>query len=619
MLIKSNCFGRIIVAGFLLVCLVCVTIPTGVAQGTRKDDDAAKKEYKARVRDQIASFIDNVFYEFNDLKDKCSLATRVELAEQLIKFLAQKRPAQCRRLLDSLFAETLDVLSKGKESSKPSSSVNEERSVTLAINKILRIAAGISGKLARDYLNRYIEAEREIEEKKARPSSDYYLRLGVEAVDANPNLAFDIGQEFLKQGPKINTDVLRFMYQLNEKDVSLADKFLIDVLRNIRSRKGRDVNELLLIYSYVFGLDVIPVVSARGILPLYVPYKPLSEASPVSLSTVRLFLMTASEILLDDSRYDSNFAHLLWGAEGDLFMIKIIEHQVSQSLPQMAASIKERQNFLASCVTAERASVVESDIDKWSRAAKKERMRQNEESSPEDKETLLQKAGKSTKPDEKDMLYYEAANLAVEKREYGEAVEICEKISDSSRASVKDFIVFAIVQIEHKQGSPDTAREWAKQVSDLTQRAYLLTLIAQTSINRKQKEFEQMMDILGEVESLVSGIKDAREKVSVLAGIGTVFSRVGHNKAFEYFQEAIAQANKTENFPGTSFITRAVKVGDHFFSYSLYDQNLSLSELIFQQAQRDFFEASLLVDSLKSPLARFRARLTLYKAGITEN
>ncbi len=615
--INSNRFGPITAASILLANLICVTIPTGFAQEVRKeDDDTAKKEYRARIRERITYYIDNVFYEFDDLKDKISLTTRVELAEQLIKLLAQKRSAQCRKLLDSLFSEVLDALGKDSESSIPSSSVNEQRSLTLVINKILRIAAGMSGKLARDYINKYMEAEREIEKKKSHPSSDYYLRLGIEAVEANPNLAFDIGQEFLKQKPKINTSVLRFMYQLSEKDASLADKFLIDVLRNIKFQKGRDVNELLLIYSYAFGLNVIPTVSPKGISTLYVPYKPLSGASPVSPATVRLFLMVASEILLDDSRYDSNFAQLIWGAEGDLFAIKIIESHASQSFPQVSASLRERRDFLVSYLSAERVSLVASEIDKWSEAAQQERMRQNEEASPEDQDTLLQRAEKSAKPDERDRLYYEAANLAIEKREYREAVEICEKMSDSLRASAKDFIAFTIAQIEHKQGRPDAAREWAKQVSDLTQRVCLLTLIAQSLASRKQKEFDRIMDILGEAESIVSGIKDAREKVYVLAGIGTVFSHIGHSKAFDYLYESIAQTNRTDTFPSATSLTRTLKVGDHFFSYSFYDQKLSLSELIFQQAKKNFFETSFLVDSLKSPLARFRAGLTLCKAGL---
>jgi ribosomal protein L22 len=615
MLISSSRFIRIAVAVFLVVCLNCATTPTGAAQEVKKnDDDAAKKEYKARVREQTVSLIDSLFFEIDELKDKHGLGVRVELAEQLIKLLAQKRSLRCRQLLDSLFAESLELISK---SPKTDSSINEQRITAQAINKILRIAAGMSGKLARDYLNRYVEAEREMAEKKARPLSGYYLRLGAEAVEASPNLAFDIGQEFLKQEPKIGTDVLRFMYQLSEKDVSLADKFLIEALRNIKSQKGRDVNELLLIHSYVRGLNIIPAVSAKGMTPLYVPYKPLPESSRVAPSTISFFLMTASEILLDDSRYSSN--QPLWGAEGDMLAIKIIEPQISQSLPLVAVRLRERQNVLASYLADERAAFVEAEIDKWNRAAQKDRMRQDEESSPQDRETLLQKAEKSVRPDEKDMLYYEAANLAVEKREYSEAVEICEKISESSRAPVRDFIVFTIAQIELKQGRLDAAKEWARQSSDLTQQACLLTLIARSSINEKKKEFVKASDILGEVESLVSGIRDAREKVYVLAGMGTVSAPIARNKSYEYLQEAIAQANKAESFPTDASITRVVKVGDRFFLYSFYDQELSLSQLIFQHTQKDFFETSFLVDTLKSPLARFRARLALCKAGTMEN
>ena len=627
---RLQCSNRIAFVPIVLASM-WVTAPITVTAQTGSVGDATSgKEYRARVREQLPFCLDTLTNEFNNLDERHSLATRVDVAEQLMQFLARERPAQARKLLDSIFAESLEALKRANETSdtpKRSSPGYGQQSVTSTIGRILRLAARLDAKLEKVYLKTFLDAEREIVEKHARTASDR-LKLGVEIIDADPNWAFAIAKDSLGQSAALGTSVLDFLYQLHKKDPALADRLLAAVLNNIKARRATDVNDLLLIHSYIAGLSVVPFVSAQGLVPVHVPYKPINEPAMVSPSTAALFYRVASELLLDNNRYNSNLPPPLWGMEGDLVAIRILEHQISQLGPDIAAAMVARKILLASYVAAERSSSVDRAVDQWSQTVKTEQ--NGSEASSEDRDSLLERASKAAKTDEKDQLYYQAADLAIAKGEYLAALEITDKISEPVRQSVNDFIVLTIARAKLTEGRGDKAREWAKKISDATQRAYMLTLIARSSIDSKRKAPDKtahvldesegtFREVLDEAQASVGEVKESGEKVPVLAGIGNTYLRIDQNKAYSCLQDTIAEANSAERYSSLGPVNRFIRFGNSGFSYSLYDEkDLSLSELIVQQSRRDFFATLSLVDGIKNPLVRIRARIALYRGAHSE-
>jgi tetratricopeptide (TPR) repeat protein len=480
----------------------------------------------------------------------------------------------------------------------------------------MRIAAYLDRKLEKTYQDRFLDTERELVERSPAAAADR-LKLGLEIVEADPNWAVTIAKATLGPTTRLGVTVLDFLYQVSKKDPGLADQFLASVVQNIKQRRGLDINELLLLHSYVTGSSVLPSWSAQGLVSVYVPYKPLHETTVVSPLTRSMFFQVASEILLDGSRYAAGVEKPVWSMEGDLAAIRILEPRLRQWLPQLDAAVLDRQLTLTSYVSTEKRSSMERALDEMRRKLDSEKALL--EASSVSADSLIEKAEKTVGVDQRDELYFQAADLAMAKGAYLEAFEITEKLSLPLRESVNDFFLLGMARGKLSDSQFDTAADLAKRISDPTLRVYVLTLLARASINAKSKYPNEATEILAQAEGAVREVKQGAERVSVLAGIGNVYSRIDQNIAYSYLADAVAQCNAVENLSNPGSISRLVRVGSSSFSYSLYgERDLSLWELVVQQSRRDFFSTLFVVDSIKDPLIRIRARIALYRGADSE-
>lgn len=88
-------------------------------------------------------------------------------------------------------------------------------------------------------------------------------------------------------------------------------------------RQGYDLNELLLLYSYVFSPKKVPYLTPRGLSLLQIPdYFDVSKDYTVDPKVAVLYLQTAMQVVLDLSRYSTDrIARLAAGVPGDFYFL----------------------------------------------------------------------------------------------------------------------------------------------------------------------------------------------------------------------------------------------------------------------------------------------------------
>lgn len=569
-------------------------------QGARKSRDA-----KSPAQGIAVETLDSAAYELHEVAD---IETRVSLTEGFVKLLAGRRPARCRQLLESLFD---DAQKLRREASGATSPAQESDRV---LQKIIAVAADFDPKLARDFAERYAaggdSGGADSGTKTSPLRADVYLGLAIELVKKDPALAAAVAEKSLAGAVYPRT--LAFIERLRQKDAALADKFLSSALRSILSRGGNDVNELLLLYPYVFSSEQVPRVSAGGLVSSQIhEYLSVAQKRPVDATAARQFLQAAAQVLLDPARLETGPRQLAAGVEGDIYFLQIIEPLVGTYLPARAAALSARRSLLAQYLSQNQRESLQASSERW-RARSDEAGAEAKGSSGV--EAQLRRAEETADPDQKDRIYYDAALTAVSERQYEKALDIAGRLSRKSRDSAKEFVTFSIALKEIKDGRLEEAEEIAGRDTDLARRAFLLNAIASALAARENRDLNRATELLNEVETIATRLGPGQEKVATLAGAAAVFAAYENVRSAELLRAAVEAANKVEKFTGDTTVTRVIELADFGYVYTMYDDKLSFSEAVRRQGRKDFNSTLSDVQNLKGRVPRLRAIIALCQA-----
>ena len=569
-------------------------------QGARKNRDA-----KSPVQSIAVETLDSAAYELHEVAD---IATRVSLTEGVVKLLAGRRPARCRQLLESLFDDALKLQRDAGGATAPAQDYDR------VLQKIIAVAADFDPKLAQTFAERYTgsrESDGADASTKASPlRADVYLGLAIELVQKDPALAAAVAEKSLASAVYPRT--LAFLERLRQKDAALANKFLSSALQSVLSRNGNDVNELFLLYPYVFSSQQVPRAGPGGLgsLQLY-EYLSVAQKRPVDAASARQFLQVAAQVLLNPARLETGPRQLAAGVEGDLYFLQVIEPLVSTYLPARAAALAARRSLLAQYLSQNQRESSQASFERW-RARSNEAGAEAEDSSSV--EAQLRRADETADPAQKDRIYYDAALTAAGERQYEKALDIAGKISLKSRESAKEFVTFDIALKEIKDGRLEEAEALARRDGDLARRAFLLNTIASALAARENKDLNRATELLNEAETIATRLGPGQEKVSTLAGAAAVFAGFENIRSAELLRAAVEAANKVEKFTGDTTVTRVIELADFGYVYTMYDDKLSFSEAVRRQGRKDFNSTLSDVQNLKSRVPRLRAIIALCQA-----
>ncbi len=570
-----------------------------------KNKDGVKNEISPE-RQRAEYLLDSAIDELPGIED---IQARISLAESILKLLSKEKPDRCRVMLDALFDSALQL--KEKDSSDKKAPKQDPDAI---IRKIIQITAAFDRRLSQRYVEQYTKQDDAQNETtkltNAHLAANLYMKLAIELIEKDPAFAIEIASKSLNS--KLISESLVFLGVLRKKDSGLANAFFMKALQSLKTRQGNDVNEWLLLYSYVFSPMRIPQVTSQGLALAQLPqYLAVAENYTVEPDLANQYLQAVTQIFLDNTRYTpASIEGLSWRIVGDLYLISIVEPQFAYYLADSTQLITAQRNFLANYLQPEQRGQVQPFIDRWmnvhSRVDPASR-------NPNTTDYFLKLAEQSVDSKRRDQLYYKAASVAIGDKNYDLALEIVEKLSLTYRDDARQFINYHIALQSVQNHELEKAEQWVRRDSDRARQAYLLTLIANSLLEKDGKDLSRVRELLNEVTQLSTKAGANRDAAAILFGGALVFSRFDMARAFELFKEAITIANKVDGFTGDIWIVRSLNIGGFSFDYSMYGSEFTLKEITERLAIKNFNETLLTVQNLKAPLPRLRGIVALSK------
>jgi len=608
---SSSEFFRVIIFRLTLLPVVSLVALSLISQaqtakikkaGSSSSHRAGKVENSPMPDLQTA--LDHLQSAADQLKNISKMEERLKLAESLVKLLAGCDSKRCCRMLDSLFDDAITA----KEQS-----LSEKKEIPFdpdaTIIDIIKIAASFDRKLAETYLNKYLLKQENIREdiKGTRfTSQELYLKMALSLVEKDPELAVSVAKRAIGA---INYDLLTFLGALRRKDARLSSAFFAETLQNASARQLHNVNEMALLYTYLFSPLRVAHIDQKGIHIMQVAgYSEVAENYAVDSSLARQYLQTAARMLSNPDRYRAGNAELLVeGIIGDFYFAGMVQPQAAIYLPEAEETLASARNFLRNNLQVAEGLQPEAAIDRWNNLRADSGAESAKSLGSADYYGRL--AERATNPNQKDRFYYFAAMAAVKERQPDLALDMAGKMSDKRRDQARNFITYQLALQFAQEGEYLKAEDMARKDEDLTRRAYILTWVALSFVEGKNKDEARVAEYLNEIEKLSTKIDSVNERVSVLFGAAEVFAQFDTIRAYEVLREGIRTANEIKDFTGSTYIARLLDTGGFYFVSPMYDDKFSFINLIDRLATKDFNETILQVQELKEPLPRIKATI----------
>lgn len=584
-----------------------------VAQSVSRTSPSRDRDRNSTARQSAILLLDSAIEELQEIED---IEARVSMAQTIVKVLGKSRPERCHKMLDSLFDAAL-------QRQKMESSGTEESSSSIFLQKIIRIAAELDRGFAQSYIDRYVSTENSSGEKSTSSSQQssrtaaWYMKVATGLIEKDPVLALSMAQKSLSQA--VPPETLVFLAQLRKKDLVQANNIFAVALNSIKLRRGLDVNEILLLYSYVFSPTRVPVFSSQGLALFNIPsYQSVAVNYYVDPGLARQYLTTTTALVLDEQRYyPGNKERLTSGLTGDFCLVSLIEPAASRYVPELSDVVSRQKHILAGYVGQDGQAEARSSVNRWN--AIPSDVNSGAKDTNAAFESLLERADQASDPKRKDQLYYRAATIAVKTKGSDAAFDIVEKLSSQHREKAKESIAFEIAIAAARKDQLDEAERLARRDSDLTRRAYVFTVIASSLLKEKRHDTVRAMELLNEVEHFAGQLDKDVERVAVLVGAAAVASRLDAARASDLLRQAIRVANKVDNFSGDTRVPRGLDIGGLLFAYTLYNDEFTLADAVTRLGTNDFDQTVGDIRAFKNHLPRLQMTVTLCSSILSNN
>lgn len=556
------------------------------------------------MRQNAIAVLDSAVEELGAVED---IEARVTLAADILKLLGGAKPARCRQMLDATF----DELMKLKGAKGPQSDPRRATPDAL-LRRLIQAAASFDRKLASAYIAKYTGEGQAQRSEPATPAhspaeqADLRMVLALQLIETDPALAVRVAGSAVAVAVTVRT--LEFLGTLRKRDAVLADGFFAAALQSVRARRVNDVNELLLLYTYVFSPTRVLWLTSQGIVLRQIPaYQRVAQDYPVDVRLAQQFLQASAQILLADP--PQRLVTPGTGAAGDLYFINLIKPLAATYASGLSGPLSERAGLLVSYLQPEQYSRLQSDVERLGKA--QEAAGQGAVGGGSGFESMLSRAEAMPPSPKRDHLYYTAAMAAVREKQYDAAVEIVGQVSAESRDKAREFIGFSIARQSVSARQFERAEQWAERDADLPRRAHTFALIADALLEDDGKDYARAARLLNEVERLASKAEATRERISLLLRAAEVYARFDGPRASTILRQALKAANGEERFTGEGKITRLLDVGDFGFVYELFNDQLSLAGVLARLGASDFYGTLSDVRELQDRALRLRAVVSL--------
>ena len=475
---------------------------------------------------------------------------------------------------------------------------------------VLRVAHTHDPKLADKFVQQL--AEQQPEPKKDRGAfddrtarSEQLLWLAQQAVETNPQLAFNLAQRSLTDG--ISFTLQNLLTGLRKKDVALSNQ-LFDLALARFSSGTADPSEAEVLAGYLFQPGLSFSSNAAGVVMMSMNPTLRSEPPPFNTEPERAhrFLLAAYQTFFTrplplETPEEKQRAQKIWvfGNRNSA--------RYDTVAPEFSVPLKSYLTQLESKLFPEGRG------DPFGNNRK-----QSGEPPPSEKEryesriaALEERAEKTVDPVARNLAWIEVA-LAVDVEDYARAKSFAEKISDETlKADAISFVMYrsALAQVRKKEF--EKAAELAPQITNAPRRALVKVAIAQALFNDQQ---QAGVYLLNEVERELRKEEASANVAKILLSRVGLMATLDRNQGLVAFEQSLQAINKLDRFDFKNNAAPRLGIKGSWRSENLADTprvGFSFRSAIEPLIAAEFENLLNLTDNLKAREIRGLAQLEI--------
>jgi tetratricopeptide (TPR) repeat protein len=220
-----------------------------------------------------------------------------------------------------------------------------------------------------------------------------------------------------------------------------------------------------------------------------------------------------------------------------------LEKQIQQSAPDLADKVEQARGSLFSLLSQNSQYSVDEVF-------------KNRERSPRSFDDQVQRAEEQQDPATRDQMLAFAV-LSAQTEDLGRVLSVAEKISDSDvRAQLLNWLYFSRAQMTTKDKRFDEARKLAAKVTELDQRAYLYSTIAEESLKQTEDQ-TQARKLLEEIAEAVAKAPRTIVTARALLALAYLYTKIDMNRAIAFLADGVTCINHLE---GPDFSSQYVQI-----------------------------------------------------------
>jgi hypothetical protein len=315
-----------------------------------------------------------------------------------------------------------------------------------------------------------------------------------------------------------------FLYRVAETDQSAADQFYGEALAAYRDKP---MGEFLYLSAYPFGNR-----TEAGEMPGYTIYRIPPNFTP-NVSLERLFVQTLIQRARQAFENPSDTEDIRRVTENGQIWLAFtrLEKQIQQSLPDLLVAAQQAKASSFSVQSQKSQGQVTKTIN-------------DQERPMQTFDQRVEAADKQRDPDRRNYALASAVTSAPLTEPFEHVLSAAEKIDDSQlRDQVLNWFYFTRAQNTKQL---DEARRLAGLVSELDQRAFLYSGIAQEAIKHTESQ-QQAREILEEVLSAANKApNNTMATARTLLAVAYLYTKIDPGRAMSTLSEAIKCINRIE-------------------------------------------------------------------------
>ncbi len=497
------------------------------------EKDLKRQQQQARAM----ALVEQIGTEAELWDDKRSAVEGLANAADL---LWDRNPARASRWLRKAW-EVVDQVTDSEQNPELKQFVRQSDKARLK-SLVLRVAHSHDPKLADKFVQQI--AEEQPEQKKDHgafddrtPRSEQLLWLAQQALETNPQLAFNLAQRSLTDGLSFTLQDL--MTGLRKKDVALGNQ-LFDLALARFSSGAPDPSEAEVLAGYLFQPGISFSSNAAGVVIMSM--NPTYRSEPAVFKTeperAHRFLLAAYQAFFTrplplETAEERQRAQKIWvfGNRNS--------GRYEAVAPEFSVPLKSSLAQLESKLFPEGRG----DPFANSRKSSGEPQRSEKELYESRIAALEERAEKTVDPAARNVAYIEAV-LAVDVDDYPRAKSIAEKISDDTlKADAISFVLYRSALAQVRKKDFDKASDLAPQIANAARRAVVRIAIAQGLFEDSQ---QRGFDLLNEVERDLRKEEPSANVAKILLSRVGLLSSLDADQALVSLEQSFAVINKLD-------------------------------------------------------------------------